>query len=176
MFILKLTLLALALLAFATSVLAHPPPPPFPKTASPEALAALEIINDLTPKFLMNITFTDEATMQNVTAKASYICDTTGGSPSVFWVREVSSQLRSTYKWSMCQQRNPWGSRRTKLLGLGDAAVSICTVRALTWTWCDAVGYAAIGSRVIVLGMDWRGGRFFFEDFPPTEIAVHKNH
>ncbi|PWW77130.1 hypothetical protein C7212DRAFT_315070 [Tuber magnatum] len=176
MFISKITLLLFSLLAFIAPALTYPVEGDTEADLwnSPEALAALAIINDPTPKFLMNITFMDEETHQNVTAQTSYICDTTSGSPSVHWVREVSGELRGKYRNSVCMQRNPFGSKCTTLHSLGDAAISLCGV-LFRWYFCDAAGFAGFWISDHCAWNGLAGGRFIYDDIPESRVAVHKS-
>ncbi|KAG0643717.1 hypothetical protein HOY80DRAFT_944353 [Tuber brumale] len=176
MSILKIVFLLASLLAFIVPVLTHPVEgqPESDLWNSPEALAALAIINDPTPKFLMNITFTDEETHLNVTAESYFICDTTSGSPSVHWVREVSGELRGERKNWPCMQRNPFGSHCTKLHSLGDAAISFCGPFAALYP-CDAAGYAGFWIADHCAWNGLTGGRFLYGDIWNSIFAIHKS-
>jgi len=178
MFISKITFLLLSLLAFTLPALSLPveDQPEFQTMATPEDIAALAIINDPTPKFFANVTVTDGITSQNITAQVSYTCDTTDGSPSVHWLRELSGRLRGERKHWECVQGNNWlgGSHCTKLIEMGDAAASICG-NYLRWVYCDYVGEAGFWITDHCAWKGLAGGRFFLEDGKGTKLAFHKS-
>ena len=176
MFISKITFLLLSLLAFTLPALSLPveDQPEFQTMATPEDIAALAIINDPTPKFFANVTVTDGITSQNITAQVSYTCDTTDGSPSVHWLRELSGRLRGEFKHRECMQKNMWGSKCTKLIEMGDAAASICG-DYFRWVSCDYVGEAGFWITDHCAWKGLAGGRFFLEDGKGTRLAFHKS-
>ncbi|PUU73826.1 hypothetical protein B9Z19DRAFT_1094340 [Tuber borchii] len=176
MFTSKITIILFFFMAFALLALTHPvedQPESQTFATTPEDVAALAIINDPTPKFFANITFTDEVTLQNITAQASYICDTTSGSPSVHWLREISGRLRGEFHNQQCKQRNELGSRCTQLIAMGDAAASICGSYT-RWFACDYVGFAGFWITDHCAWNGLAGGRFFVEDKFDTKFTFHK--
>ena len=85
----------------------------------------------------------------------------------------MSGQLRGPYKYHMYRQRNMGGSKCTKLIGLGDAAVSLCGGYFRTVSG----NYAGFAGFWIADHCAWKGlagGRFFLEDDADTRLAFHK--
>ncbi|RPA91076.1 hypothetical protein L873DRAFT_1795100 [Choiromyces venosus 120613-1] len=101
--------------------------PAEPAWDTPEDIAALAILNDLTPK-LIDLTFMSEPGQYNVTARATYICDTTTGSPRAPDARQVGFGLRDRPGEAKCEQVDHFGNRCTHLLSWGDAAASLCGI------------------------------------------------
>ncbi|RPA91077.1 hypothetical protein L873DRAFT_1820015 [Choiromyces venosus 120613-1] len=166
MFIPKLILLALTLVALVLAL------PAEPTWDTPEDIAALAILNDLTHKPI-DLNFMPELGQYNVTAQATYICDTTTGSPRAYDVRQVAIGLRDRFGEAMCRQENHFESKCTQLLAWGNAAVSMCGV-PMRWMPCSTAAWAVFW---IVDHCEWKGlagGRLFFDDDPPSRIAVHK--
>ena len=176
MFTSKIAIILFSFLAFALLALTHPvedQPESQSFATTPEEIAALAIINDPTPKFFATITITDGVTLKNITTQVSYICDTTSGSPSVHWLREISGRLRGEFKHKECRQWNKFGSKCTQLIAMGDAAVSICG-DYFRWLYCDYVGYAGFWITDHCAWKGLAGGRFFLEDDADTKLAFHK--
>jgi len=67
-------------------------------------------------------------------------------------------------------QKNMWGSKCTKLIGMGDAAASICG-DYFRWIYCDTVGEGGfrITDRCAWNGLS--GGRFLSDDGAGTRLA-----
>ncbi|KAG0134084.1 hypothetical protein HOY82DRAFT_537667 [Tuber indicum] len=167
MFATKIAFLILALNRLVLSI-----PPPEPNWDTPEAIAALAIINDPTPK-PVDFSFMPELAPHNVTAQTSYICDTTAGSPRIDDVRELATNLRDRYGDALCRQENRFGSRCTQLLAYQEAAESMCG-EVMRWVYCRTAAWAGFW---IADHCEWQGyvgGRLFFDDSPPSRIAVHK--
>ncbi|KAG0638280.1 hypothetical protein HOY80DRAFT_968505 [Tuber brumale] len=167
MFAAKIAFLILVLNRLVLSI-----PFPEPIRDTPEAIAALAILNDPTPK-PVNLSFMPELAPYNVTAQTSYICDTTAGSPRIDDVRELAKNLRDRYGEAMCRQENHFESKCTQLLSYRDAAASMCGV-PMRWIYCKVVAWAVFW---IADHCEWQGyvgGRLFFDDNPPSRIAVHK--
>ena len=169
MFIPNLILLTLMI---AGLILALPPAEQEPTWDTPEDIAALAILNDPTPKPL-DLSFMPELAHNNITAQASYICDTTTGSPRVSDVRSLSEVLRDRFGNSLCRQENHGGSKCTQLWSYLDSGMSMCGV-PMRWVWCKDAAWVGF---YIADHCEWKGlvgGRFWFDDQPPSRIAVHK--
>ncbi|PWW75715.1 hypothetical protein C7212DRAFT_363834 [Tuber magnatum] len=167
MLIPKIAFLILMLVGLVLSL-----PPAEPTWDTPADIAALAILNDPTPK-PVDLSFMPELAQHNITAQTSYICDTTTGSPRVADLRQLATNLRDRFGDAMCRQENLGGSQCTQLLAYGNAGESLCG-EPLRWIPCRT---AALVGFWIADHCEWNGlvgGRFWFDDSPPSIIAVHK--
>ncbi|CUS11891.1 unnamed protein product [Tuber aestivum] len=173
MFISKITFLLLSFVAFILPVLTHPIESNSETQLwnSPEALAALAIINDPTPKFLTNITFTMRKHFRTSPCKRpTSVRQLPDPQVSTGFAKYLENCVGSIK--TLC--RNAFGSKCTKLHALGDAALSLCGV-LFRWYFCDAAGFAGFWISDHCAWNGLAGGRFIYDDIPAMTLAVHKN-
>ncbi|KAI5788279.1 hypothetical protein EDC01DRAFT_631230 [Geopyxis carbonaria] len=178
-FSLLILLLSTALSALAmpaSSVLLHSPSatPGLSSSlpASPSAAATSPLINSLpaAPPNENSIT-TPPAAAQASGPRFGPICETTTSSPRVDEIEAAATKLEARARSNFrCEVQNEFGSKCTKHVSVGGAAISVCGAWQ-QWLPCSMVG---VMSRMVAAQCQWNGlagGRVVIHD--KLTIAVH---